>query len=269
MINLFFSKHLTKYKFITNLGDGTFGNIFLCKCNHNFKCKNKYVVKKIKDKKHIKSIQNEWTISTILNHNTIRKIIDIDKTNNYLIYEYNPGFFDMFYFLENKLLVKNTKNIDNIIEQMKNFLTYIHDLGIAHMDLKLENILIDTNYNIKIIDFGNALVYKNNNKILKVTGQLSSSFYAAPEQFANTFYIPYTADLWAFGIIIINLFKNNYLWQSATLSDKNFKLFKINKNHFLYKLNINYKYLILLYDLLHIQPSLRKLKISSKINTCS
>lgn len=38
---------------------------------------------------------------------------------------------------------------------------YMHDLSVAHFDIKLENILLDENYNIKIADFGSAEIMQN------------------------------------------------------------------------------------------------------------
>ena len=51
-----------------------------------------------------------------------------------------------------------------IIEQLINAFSYCHENGIIHSDIKLENILIDRNINIKIIDFDFAK-YKNINKL--------------------------------------------------------------------------------------------------------
>jgi serine/threonine protein kinase len=37
-----------------------------------------------------------------------------------------------------------------------NGVKYVHQQGFCHLDLRVENIMIDEEYNIKIVDFGNA-----------------------------------------------------------------------------------------------------------------
>ena len=76
---------------------------------------------------------------------------------------------------------------------------YLHDRDIAHRDLKLENLLLDSANNIKLTDFG--FVKGGSSK------QLSSTFcgsrsYAAPEILQGIAYEPKKADVWAVTSII-------------------------------------------------------------------
>ena len=50
----------------------------------------------------------------------------------------------------------NERIVRYFAKQMLEALYYIHSKGIAHRDLKCENMILDENYNIKIIDFGFA-----------------------------------------------------------------------------------------------------------------
>jgi eukaryotic-like serine/threonine-protein kinase len=45
--------------------------------------------------------------------------------------------------------------------QMINFLEYIQEQNVMHRDLKPGNIMVDSNFNIKIIDFGDAKKMSN------------------------------------------------------------------------------------------------------------
>lgn len=47
-----------------------------------------------------------------------------------------------------------------ILKQLLEVLEYLHDEGITHRDIKLENILLDNDNNIKLIDFGFSTIYK-------------------------------------------------------------------------------------------------------------
>ncbi|XP_055548181.1 testis-specific serine/threonine-protein kinase 1-like [Wyeomyia smithii] len=87
--------------------------------------------------------------------------------------------------------------------QMVDAIRYLHEMDIAHRDLKCENILISKNLNIKLSDFGFARYCKNEigNNIMSSTF-CGSAAYAAPEIMSATLYQPKAADLWSLGVVL-------------------------------------------------------------------
>lgn len=76
---------------------------------------------------------------------------------------------------------------------------YLHNQNITHRDLKLENLLLDQNYNIKITDFG--FVTSNKKCELSQT-YCGTKSYASPEILRGEPYDPRKADTWAIGVIL-------------------------------------------------------------------
>ena len=60
-------------------------------------------------------------------------------------------------------------------------LKFIHDKGVCHRDLKLENVVIDKNCKIKLTDFGYATSTKNEDGDTVLTKVCGSPHYMAPE----------------------------------------------------------------------------------------
>ena len=75
-------------------------------------------------------------------------------------------------------------------------------MGISHRDIKLENILLDSAYNIKIADFGMSSTYKEGETLTTICG---SPHYIAPEMLNGKSYDPLASDIWSCGIIFYGM----------------------------------------------------------------
>jgi serine/threonine protein kinase len=102
--------------------------------------------------------------------------------------------------------------------QLVDAIKYIHECGIAHRDIKLENILMDANYNIKIIDFGvSTMEAENSNTACGTEGYMAPEVSICPLK--NTFdenkqknkdkdeamYNAFQSDIWSLGIVCFEL----------------------------------------------------------------
>uniref|UniRef100_A0A1I8A2E4 Protein kinase domain-containing protein n=1 Tax=Steinernema glaseri TaxID=37863 RepID=A0A1I8A2E4_9BILA len=108
---------------------------------------------------------------------------------------------------------------------------YIHSCGIAHCDLKLENLLLGQDGNLKIADFGLALPYvdmeNNDDGYLEYFGFIGTRMTAAPEVIeSRSRFAPVKNDIWACGVIIMEFITGMPgLWHQASMEDPEFRRF--------------------------------------------
>jgi serine/threonine protein kinase len=236
-----YSVLLKKGQFIKTLGKGGYGKIdlykfgddkFVVKKFHYSKFKNAiWYLKKmlsihssnISPDEHIRNTMlHEYSIGKMLDTPCIRKTLSIDIKSKYLFLEYFQGL-DLYDFLtKNKLSFKeNIKIFKSIVEAIH----YLHSNFIAHLDIKLENIMIDPNtHNICIIDLGKAFVWKKDNQNYKLMNIVSSFEYMAPEEFDSNCQdlYPDKIDIWSLGLLLYCFVYNALPWSSAVSTDNNF-----------------------------------------------
>jgi len=126
------------------------------------------------------------------------------KRVSYILMEYAP-YGDFFDFISKKGENFDEKLIRSFFRQLIDGVEYLHETGIAHLDLKPENLLLGANFNLKIADFDLSHV-KGDAKILS----RGTKFYRGPELFQSSsstdeLKTPFAADIYSAGIILFIL----------------------------------------------------------------
>ncbi|KAL2899333.1 SNF1-related protein kinase catalytic subunit alpha KIN10 [Bienertia sinuspersici] len=95
-------------------------------------------------------------------------------------------------------------------------LEYCHQNMVAHRDLKLENLVLDENLNLKISDFGLSTIMKDD---YLVNGNCGSPHYAAPEVWSRHPYLGPPVDIWSCGVILYIMLCAKYPFQGRVVPD--------------------------------------------------
>ena len=101
-------------------------------------------------------------------------------------------------------------------------MSYIHNHNIAHRDLKLDNMLIDDNLNIKVLDFG--LAYKGDCEALY--NWVGTPSYMAPEINEQKFYNGTEVDIFSMGVILYSIVVGKFPFERATANNDFYSLIK-------------------------------------------
>ena len=209
-------KKLEKYKIGDIIGEGSYSLVREAKNkNTNEKYAMKIYEKNKLDISFIKNcIKSEIDVLYLIDHKNIVKIIEDINTNNQIIIvqELVEGISLKDYY-DSELRGKKYLSDENLIALKKIFrqifeaMNYLHQKNISHRDIKMENILIKNNYEIKIIDFGFGL-YNPQREIQDFF--CGTPKYIAPEILEKKGYLGEESDLWSLGVLIYKIYCNVY-----------------------------------------------------------
>merc|ERR1719287_422058 len=97
------------------------------------------------------------------------------------------------------------------LHQMLDSLEYMHNKRVVHRDLKLENILVDDQMNLKVADFGFA-TYKKINRLKSYRGTMT---YMAPEIKEGKQYDGREIDIFSTGVILFIIVQGIFPFKEA------------------------------------------------------
>lgn len=153
----------SKYgKFGKVLGSGAGGSVRLMKRSSDgvtfavkqFRARHSYE----SERDYNKKVTAEFCIGSTLHHGNIIETMDLvnEKGNYYVVMEYAP--FDLFAIVMTGKMSREEMTCCTL--QILNGVNYLHSMGLAHRDLKLDNVVVNEHGIMKIIDFGSAAVFR-------------------------------------------------------------------------------------------------------------
>ncbi|XP_056293072.1 NUAK family SNF1-like kinase 2 [Pseudoliparis swirei] len=192
-----------RYEFLETLGKGTYGKVKKAKERSGRLVAIKSIRKeKIKDEQDLVHIRREIEIMSSLCHPHIITIYEVfeNKDKIVIVMEY-ASRGDLYDYICDKKNISE-REARHFFRQIVSAVHYCHQNGIVHRDLKLENILLDGNGNVKIADFGLSNLFHCDKYLQTFCG---SPLYASPEIVNGRPYRGPEVDTWSLGVLLYTM----------------------------------------------------------------
>ena len=151
------------------------------------------------DPTHRESIEREIEMLYTIEHPNVYKLFDFIRTEDkyYMVFEYLDNGRLLDFVNNNGRLLERTAR--QFFTQLISAMIYLNARGIAHRDIKAENVLLDRNFNLRLIDFGLSNYFNKDFPIMRtICGCVA---YAPPEMLKEQPYFP-SADVWSAGVLL-------------------------------------------------------------------
>lgn len=215
------------------------------------------------EREYEKKVRAEFSVGACLKHVNVIETVDIvcDHGHYYEVMEYAP--YDLFAVVMSAKMLR--PEVYCVFRQICDGVAYLHSLGLAHRDLKLDNCVLTKGDVVKLIDFGTAVVFAypgstswggassntsgvetsnasgrpvsgyagtlppmphTHARLIKATGIVGSDPYLAPEVLAGADYDPRKSDVWSVGVIFVCMMLRRFPWAVPDRErDNSFKAF--------------------------------------------
>ncbi len=228
------SQALGKYELVREIGRGSMGTVYLARDPFSLRD----VAIKIADvdpksnlriaRRRRKLFFNEAKAAGKLRHPNIIATIDagIEDSLRYIAMEYVPGAqtLDLFCTKDNLL---SLDRVVSIMIKCSIALDYAHNKGVIHRDIKPKNIMLTQENEVKICDFGIALLTEGEDvDTTQVIGTLGSPRYMSPEQVTNEG-VTNQSDIFSLGVVLYELLSGINPFSARNMADVTQKITRV------------------------------------------
>jgi serine/threonine protein kinase len=215
-------ERIGKYVIINRIGKGTTGTIYL---SHDPFFKRDVAIKVYnvvtnddpeRAKIARKMFFNEALMVGMLQHPNILPIYDAGEENGhyYVVMEHVQGVRTLAAYCRPDNLLR-VDDVVKIIYQCARALQYAHKRGVIHRDIKPSNIMLTRDNNVRIIDFGIAIL--RDADVSKIEGIAGSPSYMSPEQVESMEITP-ASDIYSLGAVMYELLTGFRPFRASTLA---------------------------------------------------
>ena len=212
---------LSKFEIGEVLGEGSYGLVKLASLKD--KPNSLYAIKayrkvKLVDKVRLKNLELEVEILSSIDHPNVIKLFErIDGLRNvFLVMEFvaKESLQDL---LEKQPAGRFSEaKVRRMMIQLVGAVAYLHSRNMVHRDLKLQNVLVNSDYNLKLIDFGFATRVESGTLLNVYCGTPS---YMSPEIVSRTPYAGKSSDIWALGCLLVKLTTGTFPFRGTSEQD--------------------------------------------------
>lgn len=201
------------YKVVRQIGSGGTSVVVLARTDKGYENRAVKVIPKdfLISRGVLLSFEQELKVHKSLNHSNIVKLFDIlsDDINIYVVMEY-CGSGELLNWITDSFSLGPLK-LRSCMYQILKATEYLHGLNIAHLDIKPENILFNSFFEVKLADFGCCMPC-----VPEHSGEMHGTIiYTAPEIFKRNFKDLKKADIWSIGIVFFAMVTGHIPWSST------------------------------------------------------
>src|SRR2546422_1104262 len=222
-------KQIGHYQVLSCLGRGGMGEVFLAQ---DTSLGRKVALKLLRSdftriEERLRRFQQEARAASALNHPNILTIYEIghDGSLHFMATEYVEGDTLRRHVSRARMPLGQTLDV---AVQVASALAAAHQAGIIHRDIKPENIMLRTDGNVKVLDFGLAKLTEPKTietaaptlpQVETAPGVVMGTFsYMSPEQ-ARGLAVDARTDIWSLGVMIYEMAAGRQPFEGETASD--------------------------------------------------